>query len=257
MAFDPAISLRLINNERLHHSQGWAEYRDLGGALAVTSDAPTPDSNHIAGFTSDDHRIEGLLDIGFALLRAFDREPAAIVTPLDRPASLADRLRARGMTATAESVALAFEGEPAAISVNSDVSVRRATPDDAPVFAAIATAGAPKWARTLVLSFVREAALTPANIHYLAVLEGQPVGTLQLLVDGHTAGIYAAATLKAHRRRGVCSTLLSAAVADARSAGCDVIGLQTAAGGDARVLFESLGFVTAYEFALWTAPQRD
>ncbi len=92
---------------------------------------------------------------------------------------------------------------------------------------------------------------------YLGLIEGQPVGALQLLLDGTTAGIYAAATLKSHRGRGVCSALLAAAIADALAAGCDVVGLRAAAEGPARRLFESRGFTLAHESVLWTAPVRD
>jgi ribosomal protein S18 acetylase RimI-like enzyme len=257
MAFDPAISLRLINNERLRRSHGWGTYRDLDGALAFTSDAPTPDSNRIEGFTTDDARAEALLDVGCALLRAFDREPAACVTPLDRPESLSDRLSRRGLQPTERSVTLVLgTGAPPA-APTPEVDVRRATPDDAPAFAAIVSAGGPRWARTMILSSTLEAVLQASNTHYLGLVDGQAVGTLQLLIDGATGGIYAAATLKAHRERGVCSTLLAAAVADARAAGCDVIGLRTAAEGPARRLFESRGFVLAHESVLWTAPGRD
>jgi ribosomal protein S18 acetylase RimI-like enzyme len=257
MTFDPAISLRLINNERLRRSHGWGTYRDLGGALAFTSEAPTADSNCIEGFTTDDARVEGLLDIGFALLRAFDREPAVCVTPLDRPESLAERLGRRGLTPTERTVTLAFGAGATPGPTNPDVEVRRATPDDAPAFAAIVSAGAPRWARTLILSSALEAVPEAGNTHYLGLIDGQAVGALQLLVDGATAGIYATATLRAHRQRGVCSALLAAAVADARAAGCDVIGLRTAAEGPARHLFQSRGFTLAHESVLWAAPERD
>jgi ribosomal protein S18 acetylase RimI-like enzyme len=257
MGFDPAISLRLINNERLRRSQGWGTYRDLGGALAFTSDAPTPDSNRIEGFTADDARVEGLLDIGFALLRAFDCEPAACITPLDRPASLPDRLAQRGLQPSERTVTLVLGAGAPLGSANPEVEVRRATPDDAPAFAAVVSVGGPRWARTLILSSTLEAVLEASNTHYLGLVEGQAVGTLQLLIDGATGGFYAAATLKAHRERGVCSALLATAVADARAAGCDVIGLRTAAEGPARHLFESRGFTLAHESVLWTAPGRD
>jgi len=254
MAFDPSVSLRLINNERLRRSLGWGEYRDLGGALALTSDAPVPDLNRIESFVTDERHVEALLDVGFALLRAFDREPAAFVTPLDRPESLGEHLRRRGLAPGERTVSLVCSDDATPGRANRDIEVRRAGPDDATTFANIVAAGAPKWARSLTLAGTLAGVHDPGSTFYVAYDGGEPAGTLHLLRDGATAGLYAVATLKAHRRRGVCSTLLAAAVSDARDAGCDVVGLRTAAEGDARRLFEAAGFSPAHESVLWTAP---
>lgn len=253
MAADPSISLRLINNERLRRSLGPSEYRDLGGALAITSDGPIADLNHIEAFTTDDARIESLLDVGFALLRAFDREPAALVTPLDRPTSLAERLRRSGLSPGERTTVMAYTGS-GTLRANGDVDVRRAGPDDATAFAAIVAAGAPTWVRPLILAEVAAGLHEPGNTFYIASLGGEAAGTLHLLREGSTAGIYAVATLKAQRRRGVCSTLLATALVDAEAADCDVIGLRTAPEGDARRLFERAGFAPVHESVLWTAP---
>ncbi len=251
MNFDPVVSLRIINNERLRRSLGWAEYRDLGGALALTSDAPIPDLNCIESFATDERHIESLLDIGFALLRAFDQASAAFVTPLDRPASLAEHLVRRGLAIRERSVSMLFRGVASAVRTSPDVRVRRAEPSDAATFANIVAAGAEKWARRLMLSSTLGSMLEPGHTFYVGEIDGQPAGTVHLLRDGGTAGIYAVATLKAYRRRGVSSTLIARAVRDAQAAGCDVIGLRTDAHGDARRLFSALGFEPAHESALW------
>jgi N-acetylglutamate synthase-like GNAT family acetyltransferase len=253
MAFDAPVSLRIINNERLRRSLGWGEYRDLRGALALTSDAPTEDLNHIESFTADERTIDDLLDIGFALLRAFDREPAAYVTPLDRPASLEERLRRRGLAPSERTVAMVHRGGVPAARAQG-VRIRGAEPDDARTVADIVAAGGQKWLKPLMLKAVLAGVLEPGHTFYLADVDGQAAGTVHLLVDGATAGIYGVATLKAHRRRGICAALLAAAIADARAAGCDVIGLRTAIEGPARQLFESAGFEEAHTAVLWVGP---
>ena len=63
-------------------------------------------------------------------------------------------------------------------------------------------------------------------------------------------------TSKAQRRRGVASTMMAAAIGDARAAGCDVITLRTSSDGDARRFFSMLGFEPAHENVLWTMPER-
>jgi GNAT superfamily N-acetyltransferase len=251
--FDPAISLRLINNERLRLAQGWAEHRDLGGVLAMTSDAPLADLNCLEAFDTSDARIEGLLDIGFALLRAFDRDPAAHIAPLDRPKSLARRLERRGLRATDRWHTMVFRGDGRAMPQPADVLVRRAGSDDARVFANI-HGGSERWVRRLSLASAFNALTDPASRLYLGYIGEEPVATAQLLIDGATAGVYAVGTLRSHRRKGAATALVAAAVRDAVGAGCDVIGLRTLAGSDAERLYARYGFEVAHESRLWEMP---
>ncbi|MEX0751046.1 MAG: GNAT family N-acetyltransferase [Dehalococcoidia bacterium] len=253
MAFDPVVSLRIINNERLRNAQGWAEHRDLGGVLAMTSDAPIPDLNCLEAFNTTEAKLEGLLDIGFALLRAFDCDPAAQLTPLDRPKSVAKHLERRGLRATDRWHTMVFRGDVASIPVNPTIDVRRVEPDDVPLFVSL-HAGGEKWVRRLSMSSTLAAINEPGNSFYLAYVEGQPVATTHLLVDGATAGIYAVGTQKAHRRQGIATTLLAAALRDAQAAGCDVIGLRTLAGSDAERLYRRHGFELAHESRLYETP---
>ena len=255
MAFDAALALRMITNARLRTAQGWGEYRDMRGALAITSDAPISGLNCISDFTTDERSIESMLDIGFALLRAFDREPAAELTPLDRPATIADHLQRRGMTIESRRTWMAFRGDAGAIATNSDVEVRIAEPDDARTFAAI-HGGAEPWVKRLSLAATLTGMLEPGNTFYLGCIEGQPVATLHLLRDGPTAGIYAVGTMKAHRRHGISTTLLAHSIRDTQAAGCDVVCLSTDAGAYAETLYAKLGFERAFESQLWTIAQR-
>jgi GNAT superfamily N-acetyltransferase len=255
MPFDPAMSLRIINNERLRRAQGWVAYRDLGGALVLTSDAPIIDFNCLEAFATDDHHVESLLDVGFSLLRAFDREPAVHVTPLDRPASLAERLGRRGLLPVDRWSAMAFTGDADHIAVNGQIDVQVAGPDDARTFANIQSAGDDAWMRRMSLSGALSGMHDPGNTLYLAYTEGQAVGTTHLICDEATAGIYAVGTLRGHRRRGVATALIVRALRDARAAGCDVIGLRTLAGSDAERLYARIGFAPVHESVLWTAPE--
>lgn len=254
MDFDPAVSLRIINNERLRIAQGWAEHRELGGVLVATSaDAPIPDLNCLEAFHTSEARIEGLLEIGFALLRAFDHQPAAHVTPLDRPRSVAKRLERRGLRVTDRWHTLVFRGDAASIPAAANIRVRRADPDDARTFAAV-HGGGEKWVRRLSLVSALTAVNERGNTLYLAYIDDQPIATTHLLIDGTTAGIYAVGTLRSHRRKGAATALLAAAVRDALDAGCDVIGLRTLAGSDAERLYVRHGFALAHESRLWVAP---
>ncbi len=255
MTFDAALALRMITNSRLRTAQGWGEYRDLRGALCVTSDAPIAALNCLGDFGTDERSVESLLDIGFALLRAFDCAPAAELTPLDRPAAVAEHLLRRGLIIESRRSWMAFRSDAASIATNRDVEVRVAEPDDARTFAAI-HGGSESWVKRLSLSTTLTGMLEPGNTFYLACIDGQPVATLHLLRDGTTAGIYAVGTMKAHRRRGVSSTLMARAISDARAAGCDVVGLSTEGGGYAEGLYAKMGFERAFESQLWVAAGR-
>lgn len=255
MSFDPVVSLRAINNERLRRSLGWGEYRDLGGALVFTSDTPLEDLNRVEAFTTDELRLDGLLDIGFALLRAFDCEPAVCVTPLDRPGSIEKHLQRRGLQPRERSMTMCLRGDAPASWAPADVQVRRAEADDAMAFRDV-VAGREKWLRKLMLASTLESMQHAGHTFYIAYVDGQACGTLHLLVDGATAGLYAVHTSKAHRKRGVASAMIAAAIADARSAGCDVITLRTNSDGDARRFFSELGFELAHENVLWGMPER-
>ncbi len=252
MTYDAAVALRMVTNNRLRTAQA-CEYRDLGGALAVTSDTPIPALNALVDFNTDERAIDGVLDIGFALLRAFDCDPAAEVTPLDRPQSVARHLRARGLLPASSRAWMLFRGDAAAMRTNPDVAARVAGPDDAATFASI-HAGDEKWMKKFSLAGTLTAMHDDGSTFYIGELEGRAAGVLHLLRDGATAGLYAATTVRLLRRRGVCSTLMARAVADARSAGCDVICLSAAADSDAERLYRSLGFERVFESVLWTTP---
>ncbi|TAK60493.1 MAG: GNAT family N-acetyltransferase [Dehalococcoidia bacterium] len=94
------------------------------------------------------------------------------------------------------------------------------------------------------------------NSFYIGELEGRAAGVLHLLRDGATAGLYAATTVRSLRRRGVCSTLMARAIADAQAAGCDVICLSAAADGDPERLYGAIGFERVFESVLWTTPAK-
>jgi N-acetylglutamate synthase-like GNAT family acetyltransferase len=253
MTYDAALALRMITNNRLRAAQA-CEYRDVDGALVVTSDTPIPALNALNGFDADERRIDGVLDVGFALLRAFDCDPAAEVTPLDRPPSVANRLRARGLLPAESRAWMIFHGDVSVVRTNPDVVVRVAGPDDATTFASI-HAGGEKWMKQFSLAGTLTGMHEDGNTFYIGELEGRAVGVLHLLRDGATAGLYAATTIRPLRRRGVCSTLVARAIVDAQSAGCDVICLSAAAGSDAERLYTALGFERSFESVLWTTPQ--
>ncbi|MBF6599180.1 MAG: GNAT family N-acetyltransferase [Dehalococcoidia bacterium] len=255
MDFDPAVSLRILHNERLRRAGHWCDYVDLHGALVCTSDAPIADVNHLETFSTDRRHLEALLDIGFSLLRAYDRSPAVLLTPLDRPDGIEQVLRQRRMREVERTVAMTLRADAGAGAPPAPaVDVRVATAEDVlTVRDIVAPAAAPVWMRRMLRAAIIGSMSEPWHTFYLGSLDGQAAGTLHLLREGATAGIYALATLRARRRCGVATALLARAIADARGAGCDVIALRTAADSAARRLSGRVGFEVAHEQVLWAA----
>ena len=254
MTFDPAVSLRIINNQRLMRATHRGEYRDLGGALALTSDAPVPDWNCIEAFTTDDRRIEGLLDIGFALLRAFDQPPAARVTPLDRPSAIEARLARRRLTQQSHATSMIFRGDADAIRTNSGVEVRITTPDDAGAYATVeaqVTVPKARWGKGFLLGAALANILELDHTFYIAYRDGEPAGVALVVREGDVAGIYSVATLKSHRGNGVATTLVARAITDARRDGASLVCIECDAANEATRVFTAIGFEAAHESSLW------
>lgn len=256
MNVDPEIARRLLHNRDVRTAHGWGDVRDLQGALSVTSDAPIPGLNSLHGFNVRERELDALLDVGFALLRAFDRDPAVEVTPLDRPKTLRRHLARRRLVCAVQGSWMVHDPAAPPIARNPDVEVRLGGPDDIRAFAAI-VGGSEPWARRLCAASAVNAMQQPGNYYYLGCLDGMPVSTLHMLIDGAAAGIYAVNTLRAHRRKGISSTVMARAIADARAAGCDLIGLGCEANGYAERLYARQGFTRVFTSEMWTLPAAE
>jgi hypothetical protein len=62
MDYDARIARRMIRNGARCTANGWGDVRDLGGALALTSEAPIDALNCLTSFTTNDREVESLLD---------------------------------------------------------------------------------------------------------------------------------------------------------------------------------------------------
>ena len=243
----------MLANADIRGRQGWTQRFDLQGALASVSDAPIAGLNCVSAIDVPDHRVESLLDVGFALLRSFDREPAVEITPVDRPRTLARRLKRRRMAVRERRVWMRLRDDAPPIAVNADVEVLVVTPDEARTFAML-HGGSNGTMRRLSLHSTIEGLLDARrHTYYLGCVDGEAVATLHLICDRGTAGIYAVGTKRDFRRRGISSTMMARAIADARARRCREITLSTAAGGYAQSLYERQGFEVVFESELWTA----
>lgn len=86
---------------------------------------------------------------------------------------------------------------------------------------------------------------------FLATLDGTPAATASLLLHHGVALFAGAATLPAHRRRGLQSALLQYRMAHAAALGCDLAMMCAEAGGESQRNAERNGFRLAYTRLKW------
>lgn len=155
-----------------------------------------------------------------------------------------------------------------------EVSLRRATSDDAPVLGAMRAAlraessaheaaAIDAFARSCEAYFARELGRAQTILRAWLACEGQRViGTAVLMmvptlprlgsegtVDGRVRDLYVMPT---HRRRGVARALMAAVLSEAGALRIDRLSLGTSVMG--RPLYESLGFVTKRDEMVYEPP---
>jgi GNAT superfamily N-acetyltransferase len=84
----------------------------------------------------------------------------------------------------------------------------------------------PEYAEGRLFDLFADVAFEPPIKGYLAVLNGQPVGTAQLFLSAGVAGIYNVTTLPEARGQGVGAAVTRAALLEARRRGCRISILQ-------------------------------
>ena len=87
-------------------------------------------------------------------------------------------------------------------------------------------------------------------MRYVALRDGVLAGGAGLRIADGVAQFAGAATAPAHRRRGVQTALLSARLADAAAAGCDVAVITTQPGSKSQQNVQRRGFDLLYTRAV-------
>jgi GNAT superfamily N-acetyltransferase len=106
------------------------------------------------------------------------------------------------------------------------------------------------YPRDLVESVMADMASAEGFSCYLALRDGVPAGGASLRLSEGVAHLCGAATLPAHRRRGVQSALLAARLEIAAGAGCDVAAVITQPGSKSQENVQRQGFELLYARAI-------
>lgn len=185
------------------------------------------------------------------------------VGPSMRPTDLGDRLVAAGFAASAEAgMAADLHALTEDLPTPAGLEIARVTDVDT-----LAT-----WKNTLAQGFgegEREATWVAeiyARIgfaddspyrHYLAYLDGEPVGTSTVFLGAGVAGIYFVMAIPAVRRRGIGAAVTLAALRDARTLGFRIGVLGSSRAGHS--VYSRLGFRDYCEIGVyeWAPPASD
>jgi GNAT superfamily N-acetyltransferase len=106
-----------------------------------------------------------------------------------------------------------------------------------------------EFPREVIIAAERDAAVA-GTMRYAALRDGVIAGGATMRVAEGIAQLTGAATAPAHRRRGVHSALLSARLADAAAAGCDVAVITTQPGSKSHQNVQRQGFDLLYARAV-------
>ena len=106
-----------------------------------------------------------------------------------------------------------------------------------------------EFSREAIIGAERDSAAA-GDMRYAALRDGVIVGGATMRISEGVAQLTGAATVPAHRRRGVQTALLSARLADAAAAGCDVAVIITQPGSKSQQNAQRQGFDLLYPRAV-------
>jgi ribosomal protein S18 acetylase RimI-like enzyme len=231
------------------------EIWDRGDALVFSSKTEYGSGlNFACRVRSDESHIESLIDEVDAWFVRRGITPRFRVSPLTRPANLAELLGRRGFARTEAETQMVLAGEdnepptPAA----SHVDIKPIEARELERWAEIQSRGFGMTVSPAVIELARASAERKTNSLYLAQLDGEPVAAGTLIEWAGALGIYGVATLPEARNHGVGTALVRQMIRDAHARGGAPICLQAETETHTQRWYERLGFRVVYDRTGWT-----
>jgi GNAT superfamily N-acetyltransferase len=107
-----------------------------------------------------------------------------------------------------------------------------------------------EFPREVIARAMRDLAAAAGVVRYVALRDGVIAGGASYRIAEGVAQLTGAATVPTHRRRGVQTALLSARLADAAAAGCDLAVITTQPGSKSQQNAQRRGFDLLYTRAV-------
>lgn len=212
---------------------------------------PMPDLNHACLLRTDEQGVDGLIEQIIEHYAGHGLQPTVFVSPACTPADLAQRLLARGFVRQegAEAWMVVDDIWQVELPATSPrVQVREIEADEALTVAQIFMTAfeLPLDFAPLMAELLTPSVGLPGVHHYLAFLDGEPVGTCSLVCYREFGVLGSAGVIPSRRGGSVATNLAVRAVLDARQAGVRTLMLQTAAGTMLERFLRIYGFRTAF-----------
>lgn len=139
-----------------------------------------------------------------------------------------------------------------------DVEVRVCTPEERDLWARVVAVGfaAPQLPTRAELDLGHIVAARDGAVLFLAWVDGEAVGTGELVVDEGVGWLSGDTTLPPYRGRGVQRALQTERLRVARDAGCDLVATESVPGSVSQRNMERLGFRVLYTRVDMIAPWR-
>ena len=233
----------------------WCDSTDLGGARAYSHEEVKAVMFHrVAGVDVPEGEADRVIDAAVRFFREKQYDCLFTLSPLDRPADMAERLRQRGFELALLPVAMLcdrLDGPVAAEDVEMEV---------------VGAGCYDTWAEIMCACFGnppeagevgRAVLLVPEVRLYLASRMGEPAGTALLYSRNGIGYIDAVGTLPEHRRCGVASATVARAVADSQALGNRWTALEVECESPAERIYRRLGFRRMHFRPRYARPLED
>jgi len=237
---------------------GRIEYLPIPGVRALVSPLSHPIANIVSRTTLDSDEADEVIKAVYDFYADRKKAFGWVIGPLTTPADLGSRLNAVGIIKRGETAGMVLRDLRIPIESNPSVRIRKANDDDLGAVSKIMALAFPMpedvsglFSEVWMLHCNR----LRADIH-LAFLDGidEPVGYSVMfhVPDQPIAMLSGAATLKAHRGKGIYTSLVARRLADARQEGAEaaaIIAMRTRSAPICR----KLGFeeICGLEFYAW------
>jgi len=220
---------------------------------------PSSDVNHACLLRATPQTVDNLIAevVNYFSLR--DLPAAIFISPACTPADLPGRLLRQGFVKQEAEEAWMVLDHLLSFEIPSpipEIVVRQISQDEALTFAEVFMAAfdvpvdfAPYMAQLLEPSIK-----LPGVHHYVALFDGQPVGTCSLLRYENFGILGSAGVVPAHRGRGGATNLAIEAITEAQKQGVDILMLQTTAGTWLDRLLCLSGFKKVFTRICYTLP---
>jgi GNAT superfamily N-acetyltransferase len=217
-----------------------------GAVIACWPDIPSFRLNHAADIEVTKERFDSLLR---AVTDYFLSKGVPTfsfrVSPLTRPKSFVNLLNDHGFGMQDEDSVMVFRGELPGEGRDNAVDIREIEEGDIDVFSRVSVMAyemPSEWKEGFDTLFRHR--MRAGGRHYLAHVDGVPVGTCALISSMKTGGIFSVGTLERYRRKGVGTAMTLRAVRDSIDEGNTLHTLQAEKGGYAEQIYRKMGFET-------------